>query len=133
VPFGPEFLCLGGNAAGVFFVEFSLAFQSPPVRGDILFTFRLVFLSRTGRNADKDAGGDGSAESGIIFIGHERAYLVDSNKSTGRDGFHKGVHLHGGGDNAGALAELFTHLLVDFHDAGKTLFLCRRDQFLAPA
>ena len=76
------------RSAGVFLVELSFAFQRTPVRGNALFAFGDIFFGCTSRDTDKNAGGDGSAEGGVMLFSHKLAYLVNRNELAPGDGFY---------------------------------------------
>ena len=90
---GFKVFCLGFEAAGVFLVELPFSLQRPPVRRGIFVTLSDILDGRTGRDAGKDAGGYRSAEGGVIFSGHCRAYLINRDELPRRYAFHEGVHL----------------------------------------
>jgi len=93
VAFRFELFSLGGNAAGVFMVEFTFAFQSPPVRGNVFFAFGSILGGCTSRNSGKDAGGYRSAKAGVVLSGQHLTYLIDGDKPAFRYLLHDGINL----------------------------------------
>ena len=133
VAFSLEFGRLGRYLARVLLVELAFALECPPVGRDVFLSLRQIFPGRTGRDAGKNAGGDGSAESGVVPSRHYLAYLVDGDELTGRDAFHEGVDLQRGRDDTGALAPLFAHLLIDLDDSWQMVFDGGRRELFSPA
>jgi hypothetical protein len=113
-----ELFGLSFHAAGVFFVNLSLSFQRPPVRGDILLAFGGVLFGCTSRNPGKDAGGYRSAEAGAVLFSQLLTYLVNRDKPAFRDLPHDFVHLEWRRNNHRTLSPPLTHLRGDFNYLG---------------
>jgi hypothetical protein len=93
MPFGFEAFGLGFDTPGVFFVDFTLRFQRPPVWGNIFFAFGSILGGCTSRYPGKDAGGYRSAKAGVVLFRQHLAYLVYRDKLAFRDLFHDFIHL----------------------------------------
>jgi hypothetical protein len=114
--FEPDSLAL--QAAGVFFVNFTLRFQRPPVRRDILDTCGFILSGGTGRDAGKNAGRYRSANRRLMSARQRFPYLVDGDKSSGGYHPHQFVHFQRGRNDAGAGTPFLTHVFGYLHYPG---------------
>lgn len=129
VAFSYQLLRLPFQSAGVFFVYLSLAFESSPVRRYLRDAINKVFFGRPGRYPGKDAGGNRSAEGGVMPPGQHPPYLVDGDKTAFRHHLHNAVDLQRRGDNTGAFSPFLTHLFIDLDDLRRLVLV----EFLFPS
>jgi hypothetical protein len=101
VAFGGEEFFEGGDAAGIFGVEFAVVFEGSPVGGDFGGASLAGFFGGVVGEPTEDAGGDGAGDGGAVLGGEGGAEVVDGGELAFGDLTHEGIDLERGGDDAG--------------------------------
>lgn len=118
-----------GDAARVFWVQFAVRFQRPPVRDRALFAggggFGGGMRGDPGENSSSDRTGDGR----VVFLGEGLPELIHSYELAPRHAAHKCIDFHRRGNDESAAAPAFVFHGVDLADFGK-IFAVR--QFFLP-